>query len=66
LNIFNQDFADFINAFENNRVEYVLVGGLAVVLHGYNRTTGDMDILVSWSARYARYDGVTVFQYVGE
>ena len=46
MNIFNQDFADFINAFENNRVEYVLVGGLAVVLHGYNRTTGDMDILV--------------------
>jgi len=42
LNIFNQDFADFINAFDNNQVEYVLVGGLAVVLHGYNQTIGDL------------------------
>lgn len=47
MNIFHQDFAEFIAAFNNNKVEYILVGGLAVVLHGYNRTTGDMDLLVN-------------------
>ena len=29
------------------QVEYVLVGGYAVILHGYRRTTGDLDIWVN-------------------
>lgn len=43
---FNEDFKDFLNALNNNEVEYILVGGMAVILHGYVRTTGDMDIWV--------------------
>lgn len=43
-NIFNEDFVDFIQALNNNQVEYILIGGYAVIIHGYNRTTGDMDI----------------------
>ena len=43
-NIFNQDFQDFIRALNEAKVRYVLVGGYAVILHGYNRTTGDLDI----------------------
>ena len=27
-------------------VEYILVGGYAVIFHGYNRTTGDLDVWV--------------------
>lgn len=46
-NIFNTDFRDFIQALNNNEVEYLLVGGYAVILHGYSRTTGDMDIWVN-------------------
>jgi len=46
-NILNPDFKDFIQAFNNNEVEYILVGGYAVIIHGYNRTTGDMDIWVN-------------------
>ena len=45
-NIFNEDFTDFLNALNNNRVDYILVGGYSVIIHGYNRTTGDMDIWV--------------------
>ena len=45
-NIFNPDFRDFIHALNNNNVQYILVGGYAVILHGYSRTTGDMDIWV--------------------
>jgi acyl carrier protein phosphodiesterase len=43
---FNEDFKDFIRALNNQEVSYVLVGGMAVILHGYVRTTGDMDIWV--------------------
>lgn len=46
-NIFNDDFRDFLKAFNDNGVEYILVGGMAVILHGYVRGTGDMDLWVN-------------------
>jgi predicted nucleotidyltransferase len=46
-NILNEDFTDFIKALNNSHVEYILVGGYAVIYHGYNRTTGDLDIWVN-------------------
>jgi hypothetical protein len=46
-NIFNEDFRDFISALNDKEVEYILVGGYSVILHGYSRTTGDMDIWVN-------------------
>ncbi len=46
-NIFNDDFRDFIRALNKHEVEYILVGGYAVILHKYRRTTGDMDIWVN-------------------
>lgn len=48
---FYQDFLEFIQALNNHKVEYLLVGGYAVILHGYTRTTGDMDIWVNPSAK---------------
>jgi len=45
-NIFPPDFRDFINALNDQQVKYLLVGGYAVILHGYARTTGDLDIWV--------------------
>lgn len=45
--IFNDDFRDFIQALNDKNVEYILVGGYAVILHGYRRVTGDMDIWVN-------------------
>jgi len=45
-NIFNDDFSDFISSFNKHEVAYIVVGGMAVVLNGYNRTTGDMDVWV--------------------
>jgi len=49
-NIFNEDFRDFIDALNKQEVEYLLVGGYAVILHGYRRSTGDMDIWVNVTA----------------
>ncbi|WP_149241082.1 DUF6036 family nucleotidyltransferase [Dyadobacter sp. 32] len=48
-NIFNSDFQDFLQALNEFHVEYILVGGYSVILHGYSRTTGDMDIWVKKS-----------------
>lgn len=48
-NIFNQDFREFIEALNTAKVKYILVGGFSVILHGYARTTGDMDIWVERS-----------------
>ena len=45
-NIFQDDFRDFLNALNEQGVEYILVGGFSVIIHGYSRTTGDMDIWV--------------------
>lgn len=45
-NILNQDFSEFLIALNEAKVDYILVGGYAVIYHGYNRTTGDMDIWV--------------------
>jgi len=45
-NIFNEDFRDFIQCLNDADVKYMLVGGYSVILHGYSRTTGDMDVWV--------------------
>jgi hypothetical protein len=50
-NLLDADFQDFQSA----EVKYVLVGGYSVILHGYSRTTGDLDIWVErTAANYTR------------
>ncbi len=45
VNIFNEDFRDFISALNDNGVKYILVGGYSVILLGYSRTIGDMNMV---------------------
>lgn len=45
-NIFNDDFRDFISALNDSNVEYLLVGAYSVIIHGYSRNTGDLDLWV--------------------
>ncbi len=40
------DFKEFIRLLNNHGVEYLVVGGYAVVVHGYVRATGDIDIWI--------------------
>ena len=44
--IFQDDFRDFIQALNDNKVSYMIVGGFAVILYGHARVTGDMDVWV--------------------
>ena len=46
-NLFNPDFRDFLKALNKHNVDYILVGGYAVILHGYERVTADLDIWVN-------------------
>ena len=46
-NLLNEDFVDFLKSLNKYTVESILVGGYAVILHGYQRTTGDIDIWVN-------------------
>jgi len=45
-NIFNPDFIEFIQCLNSSEVQYILIGGYSVILHGYSRTTGDLDVWV--------------------
>lgn len=40
------DFRDFLNILNEKQVEYLIVGGWALGVHGYVRATGDMDIWI--------------------
>jgi len=46
----SEDFADFLKLLSDKNVDYLLVGGYAVVHYGYVRNTGDMDIWVRSAA----------------
>ncbi|RYY37508.1 MAG: hypothetical protein EOP46_02350 [Sphingobacteriaceae bacterium] len=54
-NIFNEDFRKFLQSLNNNDVRYILIGGYSVILHGYSRTTGDMDIWVERTGTNYQY-----------
>ena len=47
---FPSDFSEFLRLLNVHDVEYLLVGGFAVALHGYPRATADIDV---WVARRA-------------
>jgi hypothetical protein len=37
------DFKEFLKLLNSHQVDYLLVGGYAVSIHGYPRYTGDID-----------------------
>jgi transcriptional/translational regulatory protein YebC/TACO1 len=42
----SQDFKEFITLLNVHKVEYIVVGGYAVAIHGFPRTTGDIDFWI--------------------
>src|SRR3972149_1771710 len=43
------DFTEFLKSLSSHGVEYLLIGGYAVGLHGFPRATADLDVWVSIS-----------------
>ena len=46
MDIFDEDLLAFWKSLSSNGVLYIMVGGFAVNMHGYSRTTQDVDIWV--------------------
>ena len=44
---FQKDFEDFILLCNKYELEYLVIGGFAVSIHGYPRTTKDLDICIN-------------------
>ena len=47
------DFIEFLKSLNSHGVEYLLIGGYAVGLHGFPRATADLDVWVSINAANA-------------
>lgn len=41
------EFQEFLRSLNSNKVEYLLIGGYAVILNGHIRNTNDLDVCVS-------------------
>ena len=46
MDILDEDILLLWKSLYNNNVRYIMIGGFATNLHGYNRTTADIDIWV--------------------
>src|SRR3954469_23709822 len=44
MNIFTEKHREFIELLIEGKVDFILIGGYAVIHYGYKRTTGDMDV----------------------
>jgi predicted nucleotidyltransferase len=49
----NRDFLEFIGLLDEEAVDYLIVGGYAVGIHGFPRYTGDIDFFVAVSRENA-------------
>lgn len=49
-----EEYLNLLRLFHEENVDYVVVGGYAVIAHGFPRTTGDLDILVRPTTANAR------------
>ncbi len=43
--LFSRDAQEFLRVLAKHDVRYVVIGGIAVIYHGYARLTGDIDFL---------------------
>lgn len=51
---FSEDIVTFLRLLAEKRVRYLIVGGEAVIYHGYPRVTGDIDFFFERTASNAR------------
>ncbi|NCI48859.1 hypothetical protein GWC95_02925 [Sediminibacterium roseum] len=46
MDIFNEELINFWVSLNKNEVRYIMIGGVATNLHGYQRTTDDIDVWI--------------------
>jgi hypothetical protein len=51
MDIFDEEIIKFWKSLQGNNVRYIMVGGFATNIHGFQRYTGDMDIWIEDSQK---------------
>jgi hypothetical protein len=46
MDILDEDILSLWRCLNNNNVRYIMIGGFAINLHGYNRATSDIDLWI--------------------
>ncbi len=62
----DQEFAAFVELLESHGVKFVIIGGYAVISHGYPRYTGDIDFFVEKSQENANKLVKVIHEFFGE
>jgi hypothetical protein len=63
MDILDETILDFWQALNSNKVLYIMVGGFAVNMHGFNRTTKDIDIWIKDSIENRNNFGKAMSQF---
>jgi hypothetical protein len=63
VDIFDENILSFWKNLNNNSVRYIMIGGFAVNLHGFNRTTADIDIWLEDNATNRLAFGKVMYEY---
>jgi hypothetical protein len=61
----DQEFREFVELLEFHGVKFVIIGGYAVISHGYPRYTGDIDFFVKKSPDNARKLVAAINEFYG-
>jgi len=62
MNKYLAESLNFLKKLEGVKVEYLIVGGVAVNIHGFQRSTGDLDIW--FNPKVYAYFVLALFHYV--
>lgn len=54
MSVLSETYRKLLHSFNENKVEYMLIGGHAAIFYGVRRTTSDIDILVKPSFENGR------------
>jgi len=69
MDIFDEELLNFWQHLNDAGVKYIMVGGVATNLHGYNRTTDDVDVWIDDTSQnrknfreaFQKYSGTDIF-----
>lgn len=68
MDIFDEEFLNFWRCLNKHEVKYIMVGGVATNLNGYQRTTDDIDVWINdtlenrekFRKAYKEYSGIDI------
>lgn len=62
---FSKDIREFITLLKKHDVRFLIVGGAAVIFHGYSRYTGDIDFFYDVNENNAKKLLLAIFEFWG-